>query len=88
MKRRHMDPAIIGVFVPIVALSGGAILLGMKMHYRHLEDRRLSGGAQQHVEQLADVVENLRAEVEQLNERIEFTERLLERPKTESQSNQ
>ncbi len=88
-----MDPGVIGVFVPIIALSGGAFLIALKMHYRHLEDRRLEdtrlrGAAQDDVEQLADVVENLRAEVEQLHERVEFTERLLERPKTESQSNQ
>ncbi len=60
----------------------------MKMHYSHLEDTRLSGGGQPDVEQLTEVVDNLRAEVERLNERVEFTERLLERPKTEAQSNQ
>ncbi len=85
-----MDPGIIGVFIPIIALSGGAILIGMKMRYSHLEDTRVRGGAQQDVEQLADGVDNLRAEVEllrnefhELNERMDFTERLLERPKTE-----
>ena len=83
MERRNMDPAIIGVFIPVIALSGGAVLLGMKMHYSHLEDTRLRGSGQQDVEQLTEVVENLRAEVERLNERVEFTERLLERPKTE-----
>ena len=83
-----MDPGVIGVFVPIVALSGGAILIGLKMHYSHLEDKRLSGGGQEDVEQLTEVVESLRAEVEQLHERVEFTERLLERPKTESQPNE
>ncbi len=84
-----MDPGIIGVFIPIIALSGGAILIGMKMRYSHLEDTRVKGGAQD-VEQLADGVDNLRAEVEllrnefhELNERMDFTERLLERPKTE-----
>ena len=78
-----MDPAIIGVFIPIIALSGGAILIGLKMHYRHLEDSRLGGAAQEDVEHLTEVVDNLRVEVELLNERVEFTERLLERPKTE-----
>ena len=82
MERRQMDPGVVGVFVPIIALSGCAILIGMKMHYRHLEDTRLSGSAQQDVEHLTEVVDNLRAEVEQLNERVDFTERLLERPKT------
>ncbi len=85
-----MDPGIIGVFIPIIALSGGAILIGMKMRYSHLEDTRVRGGTQEDVEHLADGVDNLRAEVEllrnefhELNERMDFTERLLERPKTE-----
>lgn len=87
-----MDPGIIAVFIPIIALSGGTILLGMKMHYRHLEDTLLNRSAKldvgQNVEHLVDAVENLRAEVERLNERVEFTERLLERPKTADQPNQ
>ncbi len=84
-----MDPGIIGVFIPIIALSGGTILIAMKMRYSHLQETRLSGGAEE-VEQLTDVVNNLRGEVEllreeflELNERVDFTERLLERPKTE-----
>ena len=85
-----MDPGILAIFIPIVALSGGTILIGMKMHYSHIQDTRVSSGAQQDVEHLADGVDNLRAEVEllrnefvELNERMDFTERLLERPKTE-----
>ena len=85
-----MDPGIIGVFIPIIALSGGAILIGMKLRYSHIENNRLGGGAQQEVEHLANGVDNLRAEVEllrdefhKLDERMDFTERLLERPKTE-----
>ncbi len=84
-----MDPYIfMGFFTPILILL--AILIGMKMHYRHLENTRLSGSAHQEGEHLADAVENLRTEFEllrsevlELNERVEFTERLLERPKTE-----
>ena len=85
-----MDPAIIGVFIPIIALSGGTILIALKMRYSHIENNRLGGAAQPEVEHLADAVDNLRtefgllhSEVEKLNERVEFTERLLERPKTE-----
>ena len=84
-----MDPAIIGVFIPIIALSGGAILIGLKMRYSHLENTRVSGGREE-VEHLADGVDNLRAELEllrdefhKLDERMDFTERLLEPPKTE-----
>ncbi len=83
-----MDPAIIGVFIPIVALSGATILIGMKMRYSHMENRRVEGG--QEAEHLADGVDNLRAEVDllrdefhKLDERMDFTERLLDPPKTE-----
>jgi len=85
-----MDPAIIGVFIPIIALSGGTILIALKMRYTHLENNRIGGGERQEVEHLADGVDNMRAEVEmlrdelhKLDERMDFTERLLERPKTE-----
>jgi hypothetical protein len=85
-----MDPAIIGVFIPIIALSGGTILIALKMRYTHLEKNRIGGDGRQEVEHLADGVDSLRAEVEmlrdefhKLDERMDFTERLLERPKTE-----
>ena len=85
-----MDPGIIGVFIPIIALSGGTILIALKMRYTHLENNRIGGAAGEEVEHLADGVDNLRAEVEmlrdefhKLDERMDFTERLLERPKTE-----
>ncbi len=78
------------ILAPFFALIGfgGAVLIGMKMRYRHLERTRLGGGAQEDVKRLADTVDSLRAEVGllrdgflELNERVEFTERLLERPK-------
>ncbi len=85
-----MDPGIIGVFIPIIALTGGTILIGLKMRYSHLENTRVGGGAEHEVEHLADGVDNLRAELEllrdefhKLDERMDFTERLLEPPKTE-----
>ena len=85
-----MDPGILGILVPFFIFGGVFTLIGMKMHYRHLEDKHLSGGGPQEVEQLAEAVDNLSAEVEllrtehlELNERMDFTERLLERPKTE-----
>ncbi len=84
-----MDPGIIGVFIPIIALTGGTILIGLKMRYSHIENTRV-GGAEHEVEHLADGVDNLRAELEllrdefhKLDERMDFTERLLEPPKTE-----
>jgi len=85
-----MDPGIIGVFIPIVALSGGTILIAMKMHYSHMQETRISSGGDQEVERLAETVDSLRAEIavlhdefHQLNERVDFTERLLEGPKKE-----
>ncbi len=79
-----------GIIIATTFVGGGFTLLIMKMRYRHLEDKRVSGGAQQEGEHLADSVDNLRAEFEllrneflELNERVDFTERLLERPKTE-----
>ena len=63
----------------------------MKMRYTHLQRTRLSGTAQQDVERLADAVDAVRDEVRilredflELHERVEFTERLLERPKTDT----
>jgi len=84
-----MDPGIIGVFIPIIALSGGTILIAMKMRYSHIQEARLNSGGDQEVERLAETVDSLRTEIavlhdefHQLNERVDFTERLLERPKT------
>ena len=85
-----MGPETLGIFIPIIIFSSAAILIGMKMRYSHIEETRLGGGAQEEVEQLTETVDHLRAEVgllrdefADLNERVDFTERLLERPKTE-----
>ncbi len=81
---------IFALLIPIIAVGGVFILIGMKMRYSHFRNTQISGGAQQEVEQLADAMDNLSAEVEllrteflELNERMDFTERLLERPETE-----
>ena len=83
-----MDPGVIGVFIPIIIFGGIFTLIGMKMRYSLMKDTRISGGEE--VEQLANAMDNLSAEVEllrnefhKLDERMDFTERLLERPKTE-----
>jgi len=88
-----MDPGIIGVFIPIIALSGVTILIAMKMRYTHIQENRetrVGGGGAEEVERLAETVDSLRSEIallhdefHQLNERVDFTERLLEGPKTE-----
>ncbi len=88
-----MSPEVLEILAPFFALVGfgGAILIGMKMRYTHLQRTRAGGSAQQEVERLADAVDTLRAEVGllrdeflELNERLEFTERLLERPRADS----
>ena len=87
-----MRPEILGIFIPIIAICGGFILFFTKMLLDHRSSvSRVSDGAkQQEVERLAEAVDNLRAEVgllsdefREINERMDFTERLLERPKTE-----
>jgi len=87
-----MDPGILAIFIPIIALSGGTILIALKMRYDHLQGTRISSGGdqEQEVERLAETVDSLRTEIallhdefHQLNERVDFTERLLEGPKTE-----
>lgn len=87
-----MSPEIVELLAPVLAFAtlGGAILIGMKLRYTHLQRIRGSGTAQEDVERLADAVDRLHGEVGllrdqflELNERVEFTERLLERPKAE-----
>ena len=89
-----MDPGLLGVFIPILLIGGGLGLAALKMTLSHIketrEHNRVSGGPQQEVKRLAGAVEHLSAEVEllraeylQLNERVDFTERLLESPETE-----
>ena len=90
-----MDPAALEMIAPVFVFLGlsGAVLIGMKMRYTHLQRTRLSGSAHQDVERLADAVDAVHDEVRilreqfiELHERVEFTERLLERPKTDTDS--
>ncbi len=86
---------LIEAVAPLIAFIGlgGAILIGMKLRYNHLERLRQGGSSDQDVEKLTDAVNTLRDEVHmlrdgylELNERMEFTERLLERPKPDSEA--
>ncbi len=85
-----MGAEMVAVFIPIISVVGVLTLIGMKMRYRHLEEARDIASGQQGGEHLPAAVDNLRAEVElmreefrELNDRVDFAERLLERPKTE-----
>lgn len=88
-----MDPVALELLAPVLAFVsiGGMILIGMKLRYAHKERTALGGTSQQDVEQLTDTVRALRDEVQvlrdgylELHERVEFAERLLERPKADS----
>lgn len=68
---------------------GGTVLLGKRMHYRHKE--RLQEGDGEAMKQLTDAVRGLQDEVRALQDsssdfdaRLEFTERLLSKPRIHS----
>lgn len=77
-----MNPGLFGVFIPIVAVGGFfawmIVLspLGKALAERLLHGPQPVGGGQEHAE-LAENVEQLRREVAELAERVDFTERLL-----------
>jgi len=88
-----MNPVALELLAPVMVFLGlsGAVLIGMKMRYTHLQRTRLGGSAHQDVERLTEAVDTVRDEVRvlredflELHERVEFTERLLERPKTDT----
>ncbi len=75
-----MGPAEIGVFIPIVAVGGffgWMIALTLSRAYTaklRAQSQAAGGGAQ---EEVLAAVEELRREVAELAERVDFTERLL-----------
>ena len=84
-----MDPGVIGVFIPIVAVGGFfAWMISLSPLGKALADRLRHGAVppskegREHDEVLA-AVDELRREVAELAERVDFTERLLARAKSE-----
>ncbi len=77
-----IDPGVIGVFIPIVAVGGffawmiALSPVGKAIAERLLHGPRLAGGGPENAE-LVQSVEELRREVAELAERVDFTERLL-----------
>ncbi len=70
-----MDPGVIGVFVPILGILGFFGLMGLKTWSNHkLKMRETSGGDN---ERLVEAVQQLHDEVAELQERMDFTERML-----------
>src|SRR5207237_7156757 len=80
-----MDPGTVGVFIPIIAMLGGfTLLLARSAVGQALADRLRHGptprgGTAEDQAELVDTVEQLRREVAELAERVDFTERLLSR---------
>lgn len=80
-----MDPGVIGVFIPIIAVGGFFLwMISLSPLGKALAERVRHGavpppkdGAEG--ERLLAAVEDLRREVAELAERVDFTERLLAR---------
>ena len=91
-----MDKQIIALLIPIMALAipVGAIIMGglTKVARLRLEEAKLrqqsGSGTTDEVQELRGEVETLRRELSELNERVDFAERLLARgrePGTQTQ---
>lgn len=85
-----MPPEILVLIFGVLFGIGGTILLGQRMQYRH-EERLREGADGEAVKQLIDAVRGLQDEVRALQDassdfdaRLEFTERLLSKPKTDT----
>ena len=77
-----MDPGVIGIFIPILGILGVFGLMGLKTWSNHkLKMREMpdgdSGRLTEAVQQLHDEVGSMREEVAELQERVDFTERVL-----------
>lgn len=82
-----MEKGVLALLIPILALSipVSAIILGglTKIWRLRIEEARLRAGAggSPEVEHLAEQVAQLRRELDEVHERLDFTERLLARSK-------
>ncbi len=77
-----MDPRVVGVFIPILAILGFFGLMGLKIWTNHkLKMRETPGGDNERlteaVQQLHDEVGSMREDLAELHERVDFTERML-----------
>jgi len=78
-----MNPGMIGVFIPIIAVGGFfAWMISLSPLGRALAERLRHGpvppgGTGEDQAELVESVEQLRREVAELAERVDFTERLL-----------
>ncbi len=76
-----MDPGVVGVFIPILGILGGFGLVGLKIWTNHQLKMRETPGDNGHLteleQQLSDEVGSMREAIDELHERMEFTERML-----------
>jgi hypothetical protein len=86
-----MDPRILGIFIPIIAVGGFfAWMISLSPLGRALAERLRHGpvppgGTGEDQGELVESVEQLRREVAELAERVDFTERLLGQQKAAEQ---
>ena len=79
-----IDPRVVAVFIPIVAMGGFfawmiAISPVGKAFAERLRHAPRAGGTGEDQAELVESVEQLRREVAELAERVDFTERMLPR---------
>ena len=79
-----IDPGVVAVFIPIVAMGGFfawmiAISPVGKAFAERLRHAPRAGGTGEDQAELVESVEQLRREVAELAERVDFTERMLPR---------
>jgi hypothetical protein len=86
-----MNPGMIGVFIPIIAVGGFfAWMISLSPLGKALAERLRHGpvppgGTGEDQAELVESVEQLRREVAELAERVDFTERLLGQQKVAEQ---
>ena len=77
----------LAIIIPILAVVGSFVLIGFKGWANHdLKTREMTSGDNEHlteaVQQLHDEVGSMREEFAELNERVDFTERMLSEVKS------
>ncbi len=82
-----MDPGVIGVFIPILGILGGFGIMGLKIWSNHkLKMRETPDGDNERlteaVQRLYDQVGSMREDLDELHERLDFTERMLSEVKS------
>lgn len=92
-----MDKQVVALFIPIMALAipVAAIVMGglLKLRRLRLEEANLrvqggDSGSSEEVQALRSDLDTLQRQLSELNERVDFTERLLARGRTPDSSEQ